>query len=234
MNLRVYASGLAKSHLSTRRAHPALLGAGLDWEAGRLHVLTGPNGAGKTTLLRILAGLDHADAGQIKLVNPRTSSLVEADPYLLRSVCAWLPDRPGFPSSLTARQAMEEVLILDGVDALSRKEIIRKAQEQFQLHAILDRPAPSCSRGQQAQLAFARMSILDRYYWWLDEPFAALDQDAVERVCEWIQQKVIQGQLVALCTHNADGGPALARHWPFPVMRWVVNSGQIERSGDKS
>lgn len=232
MNLRVRATGLAKSHLSTRKPHPALMGVNLDWAGGSLHLLTGSNGAGKTSLLKILAGLDTYDAGHIEIVDPcrtQDSGIIEnATAHILRTLTAWLPDRPGFSSSLTARQSFDEVLILDGVPAHQRRERIEQACQDFSLEEFIDRPAAASSRGQQAQLAFARLSTLDRHYWFLDEPFAALDQDAIGRVCHWIQARVQQGDLVVLCTHHADGGPALSRSWPFSVKHWAIAQGRIE------
>lgn len=43
----------------------ALKGVSLTLEAGEIHGLVGANGAGKSTLIRILAGLAHADGGEV-------------------------------------------------------------------------------------------------------------------------------------------------------------------------
>ncbi|MER5219285.1 sugar ABC transporter ATP-binding protein [Streptomyces flaveus] len=43
----------------------ALAGVDLDVHAGSVLALLGPNGAGKSTLIKVLAGVHHADAGQI-------------------------------------------------------------------------------------------------------------------------------------------------------------------------
>ncbi|MGW0826193.1 sugar ABC transporter ATP-binding protein [Streptomyces sp. NPDC002845] len=43
----------------------ALSGVDLDVHAGRVLALLGPNGAGKSTLIKVLAGVHHADAGEI-------------------------------------------------------------------------------------------------------------------------------------------------------------------------
>ncbi len=45
----------------------ALDDVSLDIPSGRLTALLGPSGGGKSTLLRIVAGLDHADAGTVEI-----------------------------------------------------------------------------------------------------------------------------------------------------------------------
>ena len=45
----------------------ALRGVSFDVQAGELFGLLGPNGAGKTTLMGILAGLNDASAGGVRL-----------------------------------------------------------------------------------------------------------------------------------------------------------------------
>jgi rhamnose transport system ATP-binding protein len=52
---------VAKSFPSVR----ALQGVSLTLEPGRIQALVGENGAGKSTLIKILAGVLHADEGQV-------------------------------------------------------------------------------------------------------------------------------------------------------------------------
>ncbi|MBL8345193.1 MAG: ABC transporter ATP-binding protein, partial [Rubrivivax sp.] len=57
----VTVAGLHKSFGST----PVLRDVSLSVRDGEFLTLVGPSGCGKTTLLRIVAGLDHADAGSV-------------------------------------------------------------------------------------------------------------------------------------------------------------------------
>ena len=63
-------AGVAVSLVDLRRTYGslhALDGMSLEIEPGEMVVLLGPSGCGKTTALRILAGLDHADAGEVRV-----------------------------------------------------------------------------------------------------------------------------------------------------------------------
>jgi multiple sugar transport system ATP-binding protein len=51
----------------------------LDVEPGEFIALVGPSGCGKSTLLRILAGLDHADSGEIVIGGKEMSDVAAAD-----------------------------------------------------------------------------------------------------------------------------------------------------------
>ncbi|MFQ5654458.1 MAG: ATP-binding cassette domain-containing protein, partial [Planctomycetota bacterium] len=49
------------------RGKPVLEGISFTVEDGELVTLLGPSGCGKTTLLRIIAGLETADAGELRI-----------------------------------------------------------------------------------------------------------------------------------------------------------------------
>lgn len=53
----------------------ALDDVSLTVQAGEIHAVTGENGAGKSTLMRIVAGLDHADAGSIRFHGRRIAMI---------------------------------------------------------------------------------------------------------------------------------------------------------------
>ena len=65
--------------------------------AGRIVGLLGPNGSGKTTLLKMIAGVAHPTAGDIRVagyeVGPESKALV-----------SYLPERPYFSRSMRVRE----------------------------------------------------------------------------------------------------------------------------------
>lgn len=68
-------SGITKSFGDTA----ILKGVSLEVEPGEFIALVGPSGCGKSTLLRILAGLDHADSGEIVIGGKEMSGTAAAD-----------------------------------------------------------------------------------------------------------------------------------------------------------
>lgn len=63
----------------------ALKGVSLSVEQGEFFGLLGPNGAGKTTLISILAGLNRADSGQVRVLGHD----VVSDYRMARRMLGW-------------------------------------------------------------------------------------------------------------------------------------------------
>ncbi len=86
-----------------------LRGADLDVEAGSRIGILGPNGGGKSTLLRIIAGLEHADAGTVTyrrgLVLAYLPQIVDGDERDARAtVRAARPELEALEAELHARR----------------------------------------------------------------------------------------------------------------------------------
>ena len=56
-------------------ATPVLDGVSLAMEAKEFIAFLGPSGSGKSTLLRIIAGLETADSGEVRLEGERIDTL---------------------------------------------------------------------------------------------------------------------------------------------------------------
>ena len=75
---------LTKTYRSAGEQVAVLRGVNLDISAGERVALTGESGSGKSTLLHLIAGLDAADSGEIRLDGISVSELNDAGRAALR------------------------------------------------------------------------------------------------------------------------------------------------------
>ncbi|MDR7035581.1 sulfonate transport system ATP-binding protein [Methylobacterium sp. BE186] len=143
----------------------ALANIDLEVPAGEIVALIGGSGCGKTTLLRLVAGLDRASAGQIRLDGEAITAphpgvgLVFQEPRLL----PWLSvsDNVGFGlAHLTGGE---------------RRARVAHALERVGLAEHAGRWPRELSGGQQQRVSIARAFVANPRVLLLDEPFSALD-----------------------------------------------------------
>src|SRR5215213_6404376 len=158
---------LQLDHLSKTYADGtrALADVTLSVEESEIVALIGGSGCGKTTLLRLLAGLDRASAGSIRLDGEMISEphpaigIVFQEPRLL----PWLTvaDNVGFG--------------LMDAPAAERRARVSHALEKVGLREHAGRWPKDLSGGQQQRVAIARAFVANPKVLLLDEPFSALD-----------------------------------------------------------
>ena len=71
-------TGLTKSYRSAGEEVAVLRGVNLSVAEGESVALTGESGSGKSTLLHLIAGLDAADGGEIRLADALVNELGDA------------------------------------------------------------------------------------------------------------------------------------------------------------
>src|ERR671917_2505186 len=153
---------LSKTYVDGTRA---LADITLDVRESEIVGLIGGSGCGKTPLLRLIAGLDRASAGTIRLddeviAEPHPAiGIVFQEPRLL----PWLTvaDNVGF--GLMDRPASE------------RRARVSHALEKVGLAEHAGRWPKDLSGGQQQRVAIARAFVTNPKVLLLDEPFSALD-----------------------------------------------------------
>ena len=77
------------------------------------------------------------------------------------------------------------------------------------LRAQADRPARHLSQGQKRRLALARLLVLRRPLWVLDEPFTALDVASVASLSSLIGEHMAAGGLALVVSHQAFDLPGI-------------------------
>lgn len=192
--------GLEARGLCARRGH-RLLFENLDLAVpqGEIVALTGANGAGKSTLLRILAGFMRPDAGVIRWSGPPDD---EPQPHI-----HYLGHREGLRDPLSPLENLEFLSAMLGGD----RSAIPAALERLGISRLAMLPVGVLSAGQRRRVALARLIIVRRPFWLLDEPLATLDTAG---------QAIVTG---LLAEHAESGGLALvATHQPLGIENGVI------------
>lgn len=200
LRLGVRALALARGGLVLAR------GISFELEAGEALVVTGPNGAGKSTLLRTLAGFLPAGAGEITLSGA-------ADDAPANGLMHYLAHADGLKPALTVRENLDfwaAMLASDttpGVAAAPRQagKPAVQALDAFALGHVIDTPAGYLSAGQKRRVALARLLVVHRPVWLLDEPATALDVAAQGRLADVMAAHRASGGIVIAATHAPLG-----------------------------
>lgn len=180
-----------------RGRRPLFSRVGFRLATGELLRVTGPNGSGKTSLLRILCGLSSPESGEVRWDGQNTRTLRE-DFY--RNVL-YVGHLNGIKDELTAEENLQFWGNLAGRNV--SHTLARKSLERVGLRGYGDIPARVMSQGQKRRVALARLVMdLDMPLWVLDEPFTALDVQAVGELKSVIERHLHKGGEVVLTTHQ--------------------------------
>jgi heme exporter protein A len=163
---------------------------------GQLLRVEGANGAGKTSLLRLLAGLALPAAGEVRWQGQPIRRQREAYAQAL----LYLGHLGGLKDELTPLENLRIECDLAGVPGVDDTRI-RAALEAWGLARQIGLPLRVLSAGQRRRAALARLQLSDAALWVLDEPFNALDVDAVAFLGRQIEAHLDRGGLAVVTSH---------------------------------
>lgn len=178
-----------------RGDRPLFRGLAFALEPGQLLHVTGPNGSGKTTLLRTLCGLTRQAEGHVRWNGADIHEL--GDEY--RMHLAYVGHNNGLLGELTAVENLRAAACLAGGEAGA---VVEAALEQTALMGCRDLPAKVLSQGQKRRLALARLGVMRRPLWVLDEPLSGLDVGSVERLAGLFTEHLARGGMIVLTSHQ--------------------------------
>jgi NitT/TauT family transport system ATP-binding protein len=173
----------------------ALDDVSLEVAEGEFLMLVGPSGCGKSTLLNIVAGLDHADEGDV---------LVDGLPVLGpgRDRALVFQDGALFPW-LTVIQNVEFGLREAGIGKAERREKANRYLSMVGLSRFTDHAIHELSGGMKQRVALVRALVLEPKVLLMDEPFSALD--AMTREDLYVELQSLwqeRSTTVVFVTHN--------------------------------
>jgi heme exporter protein A len=165
-----------------------------------LHV-RGENGVGKTSLLRLLAGLSKADSGEVLW----GEQSIFADAGAFHRQLLFLGHRDALKEEFTALENLQMYASIDDVNLSVEKALA--ALWRFGLRGRENLPVYCLSAGQKRRVLMARMLTRQASLWILDEPFNALDVNAVKELEHLIAEHLECGGMLVLTSHQAVALP---------------------------
>jgi heme exporter protein A len=170
----------------------------LSLRPGQLMQLTGPNGSGKSSLLRLIAGLNEAQAGSVALEGG------EAD-LTIGQQAHYVAHQEPVKSALSVSENLSFWRdFLGGGN-------VGDALAAFDLSRLASYPAGLLSAGQKRRLALARIVLVPRVLWLLDEPTVGLDTSSLERFVRVMAKQLDDGGMIIAATHVPLGREPDAR-----------------------
>ncbi|MBI5056635.1 MAG: ABC transporter ATP-binding protein [Nitrospirae bacterium] len=214
---------LYKSYRRGAQVIPVLQDINLDIGESEFLALMGPSGSGKSTLLNLIAGIDKADSGLIKVVGTDITSLSETE------LALWRATNVGFIFQfynlipvLTAYENVELPLLLTGLSRKEKREHVETALRVVNLSDRMDHYPGQLSGGQQQRVAIARAIVTDPTIIVADEPTGDLDRVSAEEILALMERLVHElGKTIIMVTH--DPRAARMAHIIMHLDKGVLN-----------
>ena len=154
-------------------------------EAGEALHVAGANGSGKTSLLETICGLRAPEQG-------RVLGIESADQF------HWIGHRNALSAALTPTENLRFWCRLNGAG----DERLESAFDRLQLRHQRNRPCRELSIGQRRRAALARLLVLRRTLWLLDEPLSGLDAGGVEIFADMLRSHLALGGAAVVSSHQ--------------------------------
>jgi len=205
----IQVASVCKSYFRGGETLRVLDGLDLTVAEGEFCALMGPSGSGKTTLLNLLGGLDHSDAGSIRVAGEEITQMDDAE------LALWRAQNVGFVFQgfnlipvLTAYENVELPLLLTPLSRKQRREHAEYALELVDLKDRAHHRPAQLSGGQEQRVAIARALATDPRLILADEPTGDLDRVAADSVLDLLQRLRSElNKTIVMVTHD----PAAAK-----------------------
>jgi len=187
----------ARELTCTRGERELFRSVALTLSAGDALRIAGNNGAGKSSLLRILCGLTMPTTG---VVSWEGVDIRQSREQYCRQL-TYIGHLSGIKDDLTACENVLMSARIAGI-RLDQKAALA-ALERMGLGAQADLPARVLSQGQKKRVALTRLQYANvAPLWILDEPLAALDQDAQQHLTGMLNHHLELRGMLVYTTHS--------------------------------
>ena len=178
----------------------------MDIPFGRSIAILGESGSGKSTLMKLMLKFMRVDAGSIK-IGTKNLDLIRAKDWLERTNVV-LQESMLFNRSvlynITFQEEEDKVDIERVFECLKLCEISDVVYNlEDGLHSIVGSDGINFSKGQAQRIILARAMYQESDYYFLDEPFSALDNITYRKVFKNIRETLVNKTLI-IVTHRME------------------------------
>ena len=189
--------------------------------AGEIFGLLGPNGAGKSTLVKVLLTVVKPSVARGEMLGQPIG-----DKKTLARV-GYLPEQHRLAPYLTARQAVEFVAALSGVDRVTRKKRAAELLDRVGLSKWMDRRVNVFSKGMRQRAGLAAALVNDPQIIFLDEPTDGVDPVGRVEIRDLLIQMRREGRTVFLNSHLLGEAEQVCDRVAILVQGRVVKQGSM-------
>ncbi len=208
-------SQVSKLYHRDSTAVKALDNVSIEIRPGEFVCLMGPSGSGKSTLLNIIAGIDRASSGEVRVAGEDLHDLDEDD------LAIWRNRHVGFVFQhfnlipvLTAFENVELPLLLTSLNKKERRQHVETALKLVGLEDRMDHYPRQLSGGQEQRVAIARAIVADPTFVLADEPTGDLDAASAKEVLEVLKGLNEQfNKTIVMVTHDPHAAAYASRRY---------------------
>ena len=202
--------GLSREYSRGEQRVVALDNASIEIRRGDFVALMGPSGSGKSTLLHLIAAMDRASSGTIRVLGSDLTTMSDG------AIARWRNAHVGFVFQsfnlipfLTAWENVELPLKLSRLSKTQRLANAKKALELVGLGDRLGHTPKQLSGGQEQRVAIARAIVTDPDLILADEPTGNLDSNSARDVLDLLGRLNREfSKTIVMVTHDPHSAKA--------------------------
>ena len=158
--------------------------------SGQSITITGPNGIGKTLLLRTIIGFNSIFKGNVFINKINLSN----NPSNRQEQIGYYGHKTSLQTGLSVMEIMEYWKAYYNSNA--------NTGDLIKFWELPNKFVENCSEGQRKRISLARLSLMKRNIWLLDEPTTNLDLVGNEKFLELLTSHLETGGISIIATHE--------------------------------